>query len=346
MNKKLYIVVLAGGKGERLWPLSRTKKPKQLLPFYAEKSLLEHTVTRVSSLTERERLWVVTTEQHKTEIEQLVGGSVGKVFAEPASRNTAPAILLTCNQIKKEDPNAIVLFVPADQFVGQDDLYLDALCNAVNFASDNSGITLLGLKPTYPAIGYGYIEYDQSQKLEDKAKPLSVLRFHEKPNKQTAEMYCSFSNMLWNIGVFCGTISSFISEYVATAPNMVKQLDAYLSDNFAYHDIEHISIDHAVLEKSSQIYVLPTSFTWSDVGDLETFISLHDVVQMHADQVVSIQSQENVISVPKKLVALIGVEDLCIVETDDVLLIAKRDQTQRVKEVLKALREKNGEHYL
>lgn len=344
MNKYHYIVILAGGKGERLWPLSREKRPKQLLPFCNDLSLLEQTINRVQKLVEKEHLWIVTTEQQEEQITQMVGAKVGKVLTEPASRNTAPAILLTCLKIAEQDSNAVVSFLPADHFITQDGIFRDNLKNALDFSAHHEGITLLGLKPDWAATGYGYIEFEK--KNEASIKPQKVIRFHEKPSVATAELYLMLPNMLWNIGIFCAKVSTFLHEYEQTAPSIVSGVKNYLADKEQYEQCENISIDHAVLEKSVNTHVLPVSFTWSDVGNLDTFLSLHAKHKEASAHTVTINSQNNTINVKDKLVALIGIENLCIVETDDVLLIAQRDQTDKVKQVLSLLKEESNEHYL
>ncbi len=344
MKKHHYIVILAGGKGERLWPLSREKRPKQLLSFCNDLSLLEQTINRVKSLVSKERLWIVTTEQQQKQITQMVGSKVGTILTEPESRNTAPAILLTCLKIAEQDKDAVISFVPADHFITQDDIFRDNLKNALDFSAHHDGITLLGLKPDWAATGYGYIEFEQ--KKEALEKPQKVVRFHEKPSTKTAQLYLMLPNMLWNIGVFCAKVSTFLHEYQQAAPRIVSAIQNYLENKTSYEKCENISIDHAVLEKSSNTYVLPVSFIWSDVGNLDTFLSLHAQYKDVSAHTVTINSQNNVVNVNNKLVALIGVENLCIVETDDVLLIAQRDQTDKVKQVLSLLRTKNNEHYL
>lgn len=343
MNKHHFIVILAGGKGERLWPLSREKRPKQLLPFCNDLSLLEQTINRVQKLVPKEQLWIVTTEQQEQQIKEIVGDQVGKILTEPAARNTAPAILLTCLEIAKQDSGAVISFLPADHFITQDEVFRDCLKQAFTFAAHHDGITLLGLKPDWAATGYGYIEFE-GNKAND--KPQKVVRFHEKPSAATAELYLMLPNMLWNIGVFCAKVSAFLHEYEQTSSAIVTAVKDYLDKSSNYNQCENISIDHAVLEKSVNTHVLPVDFAWSDVGNLDTFLSLHAKHEVERSQMVSINSQNNTINVKGKLVALIGIENLCIVQTDDVLLIAQRDQTDKVKQVLSLLKEESNEHYL
>jgi mannose-1-phosphate guanylyltransferase len=344
MKKNRYIVILAGGKGERLWPLSRQKRPKQLLPFCYDLSLLEQTINRIAQLVKKEHLWIVTTQEQEKQINQLVGQQVGQIVAEPASRNTAPAILLTCLEIAQKDENAIVSFLPADHFITQDDIFQENLKTAFEYSTQHDVITLLGLKPEWAATGYGYIEFEKNDKTV--MQPQKIVRFHEKPSAATAQMYLMLPNMLWNIGVFCAKISVFLKEYEYAVPSLLSTMEDYLVGKKSYEQCDNISIDHAVMEKSRSIYVLPVSFIWSDVGNLDTFISLHTKHKETAPNTISINAQNNVLNVKDKLVALIGVENLCIVQTDDVLLIAQRDQTDKVKQVISLLKDKKNEDYL
>ncbi len=340
-----YIVILAGGKGERLWPLSRKELPKQLLPFGGGGSLLAQTIGRVQPFIKKEQLWIITTKQQKKLIDLHAGSKVGTVLAEPCSRNTAPAILLTCLQIMKHDKDAVIAFLPADHYIKQEDIFRKNLNDVLEFSEKNDYITLLGAQPQWPATGYGYIEYEKIKK-DTKGIPHKVNRFHEKPSLSTAKLYVTLSNMLWNIGIVCGKVSTFIEEYKKTAPAMVADVQNYVQHKGSYDQCENSSIDHSVLEKSNATYVLPVDFGWSDVGNLDIFLSLRSKHQGVSNRVITVDAHDNIVDVPQKLVALIDVENLCIVETDDVLLITKRDQTDKVKNVLAQLKNQNEEGYL
>ena len=172
------------------------------------------------------------------------------------------------------------------------------------------------------------------------------MRFHEKPHEKTAKFYFTLDTMLWNIGIFCGKASVFINEYKKNASHLYQAVFGHFKNKGSYADCENISIDHAVLEKSSALYVLPSNFAWSDVGNLEIFLELLAKHKQASSKTVEINSENNIVEAPKKLVALIGVENLCIIETDDVLLIAQRDQTDNVKRVIKKLRIQKDEQYL
>lgn len=340
MKKNLYAVILAGGKGERLWPLSRSIYPKQLLDFSNETSLLDQTIDRAASFIEKENIKIITTSEQLDIIYQKVGSKVGSIIAEPVSRNTAPAIALACLEIAQHDPNAIVIFLSADHCIPQPGTFVDGLQKIADFAQTSNGIVLMGLRPTSPATGYGYIEYKN-----DTQTIHQVTRFHEKPSLERAQEYIKQPNMLWNIGVFCAHVKTFLVAFKESAPTVLQSVTAFLhGTKDAYAQSPHISIDYAILEKNKNVYVLPASFEWSDVGNLETFLSLRSVAQ--PVDIISIESKNNLVSSTSKIVALVGVEDLCVVQTTDALLIVKRSEVERVKEIVQALQKKGGGAYL
>ncbi|MEX0940363.1 MAG: mannose-1-phosphate guanylyltransferase [Candidatus Babeliales bacterium] len=344
MKKHQYIVILAGGKGERLWPLSREKWPKQLLTI-DNSSLLDHTIDRVQSLIPKSRLFIITTESQKKTIKKLVGHRIGGIIVEPESCNTAPAILLACLKIFEKDAYATIGFVPADHFIPDHNAFAQEFKHALNHATQENKIILLGIKPNWAATGYGYIEYEyQKNKLDNITH--KVIRFHEKPTIKTAQYYGGLPNMLWNAGMFCANISVFLKEFEKHAPKLLKAVQGYLASSIEYNLCEKISIDYALLEKSTNISVLPVNFLWSDVGNLEIFLSLINQNVAQKLPIISINAKNNIINISDKLVALIGVNNLCVVETNDVLLIVQRDKTDKVKDVVTKLKTQKNEKYL
>jgi mannose-1-phosphate guanylyltransferase len=335
----VYFVILAGGSGERLWPLSTQGKPKQLL-VAGQYTLLEQAINRVKNLVPQENIWISTTQQHEKAIKKSVGSKVGNVLAEPGARDTGPAILLNCFEIYKKNPEALVVFLPADPFIPESDtgLFSRSLEAAIAFSRQNDHITLLGVKPTYPATGYGYVEYDPAQATA--VQPSLVKRFREKPSADVAQQYLEAGNMLWNIGMFCGKISVFMHEFKQEAPEIFEGMVHYVKGENTFDQIKADSIDYAVMEKSRNISVLPVSFSWCDVGNLEIFLTIKERHGVSEQNCITVQAKNNLIDVPGKLVALIGIEDLCIVETEHALLIAKRGEAEKVRAIVKQL--KNG----
>ncbi len=340
-----YAVILAGGKGERLWPLSREKRPKQILPFVNDHSLLEDTLNRLATIVPEKDRFVVTTEQQKNIIEQHCKNNINSLLIEPASRNTAPAILLSCLLLARQDPEALVIFLPADPYIPDTQKFVQSIAHAFEYGKHHEKIVLFGVKPTFPATGYGYIEFKEAH---DQVG--SIIKFHEKPSREIAEKYASMPSMLWNIGIFCGKISVFLQQFQKHVPDMYTSLQQYVrSPNQAlYEALPSISIDYAVMEKTKDIVVMPVDFSWSDVGNLETFLSLQQKYSRNdVHNRIEIKAHNNLITADsKKLVALLGVDDLCIVDTPDALLIMKRSEAENVKQIVAELKKKGLERYL
>ncbi len=332
-----YFAVLAGGSGERLWPLSRAKKPKQLLALNSEKTLLEQAIGRIEPLAgSKENVWVITSAQHRERIAACVGDTVGTILVEPAARNTGPAILYTCFHLAQKDPDAVVVFLPADPFIPIEDnqKFIDFLSRAISLAQTQDVIALLGVEPTYPATGYGYIEYD-ADKQDDATGLHAVTHFHEKPSAERAQDYISRGNMLWNIGMFCGKVQTFLEEFERYCPELFNDVKRAVEAPELYRQVQSISVDYAVIEQSDRVWVLPVDFTWFDVGNVGVFLALQEAQQ---GKVISVNSSNNLVSVPDRLVALVGVDDLCVVQTDDALLIIRRDDAEAVKQIVERLK--------
>ena len=332
----LYGVVLAGGSGDRLWPLSSATQPKQLLAVGSEKTLLEQAVNRLTFLMPRESIKISTTQAFKDAIKKVIGGSSKSFLIEPCARNTGPSLVLSCLRIYEQDPEAIILFIPADAYIPESDtsLYVACLKKMVDHVARYDTITLCGIKPTYPATGYGYIAYGESDK-----DALPVLAFKEKPSLALAQQYVDSGMMLWNGGIFCASARVFLQECKHHAPQLYADILAVHKGKKTYESVESISIDFAVLEKSSAIAVVPATFSWCDVGNVAVFLSLQQANTSMS--VVSIDAHNNLVSVPNKVVALVGVDDLCVIETADSLLICKQSEAEKVRKVVDSLKNKS-----
>jgi mannose-1-phosphate guanylyltransferase len=340
----VYGVVLAGGVGERLWPLSRQDHPKQFLSVGSTENLLQQSISRFQGVIAHDAMWVVTSALHASYISEHMKESVGHLLVEPCGRNTGPALLYACLELYKKDPNAVVVFTPADPYIPESDyaLYRSSMSQAIAFAQANDAIVLCGVKPTYAATGYGYIECQQLQ--QDSC--FKVERFHEKPSFAIAQNYIQQKNMLWNIGTFVAKVSVFIDEYKRIAPDLMQELELFQEGKKEYSDVSSVSVDCAVIEKSNRVWVLPVEFSWCDVGNLDVYLSIKVQKDAHTQKEVIVESHNNIVDVPNKLVALIGVDDLCIVETDDALLITKRSQAEKVRAVVAQLKQQKQTEYL
>jgi mannose-1-phosphate guanylyltransferase len=329
-----YAVILAGGNGERLWPLSTSTKPKQLLSIDNTENLLEQTIKRIEPLIPKEHIWICATQTLYEPIASSIKDRVGRIVIEPDRRDTAAAILYSCSLIALQDPDATVLFIPSDAFIPVDSYqqYRENIYTFYMHAQKYNGITLFGIKPTYPATGYGYIEYNIHT--EDNGF-YSVRKFHEKPSKETASHYIASNNMLWNIGMFGGKVSTFIEIFKEHASDIFYAIEQYNKTGTGYASIRKVSVDYAILEKSTNIRVLPVSFCWFDVGSIPVFLSLQKQYKKQSS-VIEVDSHNNLVSSPN-LVALVGVNDLCVVQKDNIILIVHQNAAEKVKQIIELL---------
>ncbi|MCF7799653.1 hypothetical protein K9L05_00605 [Candidatus Babeliales bacterium] len=349
-----YFLILCGGGGQRLWPLSRKNKPKQFLSFLNNKSLLQCTVDRITPLTySKENIGVITIKSQADYIKNNFENNLGLIFQEPDSRNTAPAILYSCFELQKINKDAIVVFLASDTFVSDDDVYRNYLSKAIEFSKNNDKIVTLGVMPTRPATGYGYIQAD-AEKVTC-GDFYNVYKFHEKPNLELAQKYMQQNNMFWNIGIFACKVSLFIQEFKNCSPEIFNSMQKYLQKKIEYKQIENISVDYAVMEKSQKVALLPCEFEWYDIGNLDVFLSLQkkfsnknltNIINIDSDNNLVQIMQENLTGKSKKLITFIGVNNLCLVEDNNVILIAHRDKVEKVKEVLAKIKEESLEDFL
>jgi len=339
---KFYSVILAGGIGERLWPYSREDRPKQVIPFLNGESLLEQTINRCKLFSDQ--IFIITSQAQKDLISRFVKSDECKVLVEPAGRNTAAAIIFSLLQISKLDPNCIVGFFPADHYIPDSDVFASQIKKVVDLVSLENKICLLGLKPKSAATGYGYIECDLND-LENN-QFLQIKKFHEKPKLEVAQQYVKDGNKFWNLGMFIAQINVFINECKFCAPRVFDQVTDSIeqSDKSIYEQIEKISIDYAVMEKTENIIFLPVDFAWSDVGNLDVFLSIQNSMQSSKLQnVIEINSFNNLIDVKDKLVALIGIENLCVIEHENQLIVINRKDVEKIKDLRQLIKVKKSE---
>lgn len=333
-----YFCVLAGGSGTRLWPVSTPTMPKQLVPFVGGRSLLQTTVTRLAPLVaDSSHVSVITNAAQAGAVRAQLEGNVGFVVEEPVGRNTAPAILLAAHRVHAVDPDAVVVVLPSDHFIPDSAAFCAALQVGIEHARGNDHIVLLGLTPTYPATGYGYIQ--AARAISGTTNVCCPIRaFREKPDAVTAQTYLARGDMLWNLGIFIARARVFLSECQRCAPPLYESFERHVAGELEYGALPSISIDYAVLEQSQNTYVIPVNFEWHDVGNIAVWTSLQrrfggaeggDVCHVHVDGDGNLYSPHGA-DAGKKVVAFVGVSDLCVVETPDALLIVRRDAAERV----------------
>ena len=344
MNSSLIPVILAGGKGERFWPLSRKHRPKQFLSLDGSgKSLLQATAERLLPLAESwANLWVVTSSQLAMGVrEQLPQLPVENLLAEPEGRDTAPAVAWTTLEIaKRYGEDTVVGFFPADPWIGDQVGFEQTLRAATELAaSSQDAIATLGVKPTYPSTGYGYIEQGEQTGTFGDSPVYRVSRFTEKPDRQTAEKFLATGRFSWNSGMFIFRAGVVLKELRTHAPEIITPLEEQGSS--AYPQLPKTSIDYALMEKTQLAYVLPVDFGWDDLGDWNAIERLlkGDAPNVERANHVGLDTQGTILYATDEndVIVTIGLEDVVVVRDRNVTLIVKKDRTQEIKQVLKVL---------
>jgi mannose-1-phosphate guanylyltransferase len=360
-NAHFYPVILAGGRGTRFWPLSRKRRAKQLLALDGKRTMIQQTLARLRPLTHEQQFWIITNQDLITEIARQLPNVVRRqIVAEPAGRNTAPAIGLAAFILMRHDPAAVIGMFPSDHVVEQEKVFRAVLQRGVDIAAGGENIVVMGIQPTRPETGYGYIE--AGERLEKDL--FRVRRFTEKPNRQRAEEFLASGRYFWNSGMFlwrADTLARALREHLSeTAPYLQQIAATFGTRKFEatfrrlYPKCENISVDYAVLEPrsakgehASNLFCIPVSVGWNDLG---SWAALYDYqvrpTQNGSDNVIhgthsfSLNAGGNYVHAPGKFVATVGVNNLVVVETEDALLVTTREQAQDVGKVVKYLDEK------
>ncbi|WP_009633995.1 mannose-1-phosphate guanylyltransferase [Synechocystis sp. PCC 7509] len=343
MTSSLIPVILAGGKGERFWPLSRKHRPKQFLSLDGSgKSLLQATAERLLPLADGwDKLWVVTSSAlAEGVLEQLPQLPKENILAEPEGKDTAPAVTWTTLEIaKRYGEDAIVGFFPADPWIEDPLSFQQTLRSAIELAATQEAIATLGVKPTYPSTGYGYIEQGEQTGTFGGLPVYRVNRFTEKPDRQSAESFIATGRFSWNSGMFIFKAGVVINELYTHAPEIIKPIAA--QGAAAYANLPKISIDYALMEKTKLAYVLPVDFAWDDLGDWNAIERLlkTDAPNVEVASHVGLDTTGSLLysTDENEVIVTIGLEDLVIVRDRNVTLIVKKDRTQEIKQVLKKL---------
>jgi mannose-1-phosphate guanylyltransferase len=361
LNKPtFYPVILAGGRGTRFWPLSRKRRAKQMLALDGDRTMIQQTVERLRPLAPESCFWIITNEHLRDGIaKQLAKVDKRHIIAEPAARNTAPAIGLAAFILLRTDPEAVIGMFPSDHVITNPAKFHKNLKSAVRLAVEDGYIVVVGICPTRPETGYGYIEL--GEKLPGDIR--RVHRFTEKPNLDRAEEFVAAGNYFWNSGMFvwsARTLADALREHLSeTAPYLEKIAAAYGTKKFdstfrdLYPKCENISVDYAVLEPrsakgehASNLYCIPAEFGWNDLGSWAALYEHQarngragdNVIQ--AEKNFTLNADGNYIHAPNKFVAAVGVKNLVIVETEDALLVTTREHSQDVGKVVQYLDEK------
>jgi mannose-1-phosphate guanylyltransferase len=358
MNKNYYAILMAGGVGSRFWPVSTQDFPKQFHDMLGTgDTLIQKTFCRLSNIIPKENIFILTNERYNDLVfEQLPELTKRQVVLEPAMRNTAPCILYAALKIQKENKEAVMIVAPSDHWIEDEKAFAQNVQQAFDFCSQNDALMTLGITPTFPNTGYGYIEFDKTSIQDIKA----VNQFREKPDYETAKDFMSQGNFLWNAGIFMWSVKSVISAFKNNQPELYKLFEAgtdvyntdfeddFIRDN--YGKSENISVDYAIMEKSKNVFVLPATFDWNDLG---TWGSLYDKLEKDPEEnamvnakILAEDASGNMIRSSKgKIVVVDGLNDYIIVDNNEVLLIFPKAKEQDIKKVLQKVKDKFGETY-
>lgn len=343
-----YAMILAGGSGTRFWPLSRRSRPKQLLKLFGEESLLAQTLNRLSSLIPPERTYVFTSKLILDAVRrELPRVPRSQIVAEPASRNTAPAIGLAAHEILRRDPHGVMVVLPSDHVIAKPDLFRQALAAGYSTALEDGRSVVIGIKPSRPETGFGYVRLGKRESASGKPGIFRVLEFTEKPPLAAAQRYVRSGKYLWNAGMFIWKASTLLANLERHQPRMAAALRRIAEGGGIrsprtlqrlYPQLENVSIDYALMEKIKNVYAVAADIGWSDVG---SWAAAHELSAQDGDgnvrpaAALMVDSRRNIILSSQKFVAAVGVEDLVIVETDDALLVCPRERSQEVGKLVK-----------
>jgi mannose-1-phosphate guanylyltransferase len=345
-----HAVIMAGGVGSRFWPSSRVDKPKQFLNLLGERSMIQSTIDRITPIIPAERIWIITNEQYVSLAQsQLPELPPTNIIGEPVAKNTAPCVAIAAAILQAHDPEATMVVLPADHHISRPERFREILLAGLSVAEQGANLVTIGITPHRPETGYGYIQLDEQDFIPAESdKAHRVKTFAEKPDLKTALNFMASGDFLWNSGMFIWQSRTILDQFREHQPAIYKEIEtfrtSYKSDlksalNTFYHSVTSISIDYAIMEKASAVYVVPGEFGWSDVGswvavyehgakDLSGNVLGHSNIIMYNSKNCLIKTSG------EKLVAMVGLEGLAVVETDDTLLLCRLDASQDVKKIV------------
>ena len=357
-SKNYYAILMAGGVGSRFWPISTQNFPKQFHDMLGTgDTLIQKTFSRLAKIIPNENIFILTNERYNDLVlEQLPEVTQRQVVLEPAMRNTAPCILYASLKIQKENPDAVMIVAPSDHWIEDEEAFGQNVKDAFDFCEEKDALMTLGIQPTFPNTGYGYIEFDKLS--VSNIKPVN--QFREKPDYKTAKSFISQGNFLWNAGIFMWSVKSVVEAFRNNQTELfelfstgIKDYNTERENDFIqknYDKSENISVDYAIMESSKNVYVIPATFDWNDLG---TWGSLYDKLDKDPNQnavvnakILCEDSSGNMIRTKSdKVVVIDGLKDYIVVDKDEVLLIFPKTKEQDIKKVLQNVKSKFGENY-
>lgn len=352
----MYCVIMAGGSGTRFWPYSRHSRPKQLLKIVGETSMLQMTVDRLKKINTIQDIFIVTREDLADVIkEEIIGVKPENIIIEPSGKNTAPCIGLSALKIAKLQKNAVMGIFPADHLIVGHKWFVKAITSAKHIALKKKALVTIGLKPTFPSTGYGYIQYDPESDA-DHLDAYNVKVFAEKPHLSLAKKFIGSGDFLWNSGMFIWTVDTFLKNVKNHMPDLFHQLskiDKLITEGKDFKDVwEKIkpeSIDYGIMEKAKDVYLIKAKFEWSDLGSWNTVYDyMHkndDGNAIKGDGIV-LNGKNNFIQSDNRLTAIVGLDNIVVVNTDDATLVISKDQVEDVKDLVNYIKKQNRKELL
>jgi len=363
MHTNNYSIIMAGGIGARFWPMSKTSRPKQFIDILGTgKTLIQQTFDRFLEICPKENIYIVTNGIYKDIIlEQLPGITDNQVLCEPMRRNTAPAIAYAAYKINEINPKANLVVAPSDHIILKEDTFTDVILSALNAASNNDWLLTLGITPSRPDTGYGYIQFCDDKPYEKDERLKKVKTFTEKPNLELAKTFLESGDFLWNSGIFIWSVKSILAafdQHLHEVATLFKEGSGIYSTDQEQEFIDqtfsickNISIDYGVMEKADNVYVLASDFGWSDLG---TWGSLFDIRKKDENNnaivgknVISFGSKNCIVNMPEeKLVVLQGLDDYIVVEDDGTLLVCRKEDEQHIRDIVNTVKIEKGDKYV
>ena len=352
---------MAGGSGTRFWPRSRVAKPKQYLSLFGDQSLIQESVQRFANFIPEESIYVVSAKSQQTVLESQTGNLPKKnLIYEPVGKNTLPAIGLAALFIAEKDPDGILIVSPSDHLIQNDELFRQCIDSAALIADQKEGIVTIGITPKHPATGYGYVQTAEEIQIGQPIKSFSVSRFVEKPNVEVATGYLKQGGFFWNSGIFVFKVSVFLNAVQQYAPELFADLmrikehigkDSYETAlDRIYREVNSISIDYGILEKASNVFLVQGDFVWNDLGSWEEVYKYDrnkdENQNATVGEVVLIDTQNSYVYAPNSLVAVVGMDDVIVVQEGDTILVCKRDRAEDIKSVVGEITKRKLDQYL
>jgi mannose-1-phosphate guanylyltransferase len=354
---KTYAIVMAGGSGTRFWPASRANKPKQFLDLFGGGTMIQHTVRRIEELVPAERVFVITNQAFVGLVkEQLPEIPAENIVAEPVAKNTAPCIAIGAELIRRKDPDAVMIVLPSDHTISDEPAFRNVLQTGVDYARANKALITIGIRPNRPETGYGYIQLKENAYAQGTfEKVYSVKTFAEKPDLATAKRFLASGDFLWNSGMFIWHIDTIMKAFEKLLPETFKELQkasdlmnrGLMNEAISefFHSVNSISIDYGIMEKADAVYVVPGNFGWNDVG---SWTAVHELSEKDengnalkaAYAIVDSTRNSLIASKSGKLIAIVGLDDVAVVETEDAILVTSLKHAQNVKNITAALKGK------